>query len=90
MIARALVHRPRILLLDEPTSALDNTSQETVMNSLTNLNATRLVIAHRLSTIQHADRILVMDGGQIVQQGTYDQLVSVDGLFRDLTKRQLF
>jgi len=89
MIARALVHRPRILLLDEPTSALDNTSQEIVMNSLTNLNATRLVIAHRLSTIQHADRILVMDGGQIVQQGRYDELVGVDGLFRDLTKRQL-
>lgn len=89
MIARALVHHPRILLLDEPTSALDNTSQEIVMNSLTNLKATRLVIAHRLSTIQHADRILVMDNGEIVQQGTYDELVNMDGHFRDLTKRQL-
>lgn len=89
MIARALVHRPRILLLDEPTSALDNTSQDVVMTSLKHLNATRVVIAHRLSTIRSADRVFVMERGCIVQQGTYEQLIATPGPFADLAKRQL-
>lgn len=89
MIARALVHRPRILLLDEPTSALDNTSQDVVMTSLMNLNATRVVIAHRLSTIRSADRVFVMERGCVVQQGTYEELISNEGPFAELAKRQL-
>lgn len=89
MIARALVHRPRILLLDEPTSALDNSTQSTVMESIAHLNATRLVIAHRLSTVRSADRIIVLKQGRVVQEGTYDELISSDGAFADMARRQL-
>jgi len=89
MIARALAHRPNILLLDEPTSALDNTTQNVVMASLSHLNATRIVIAHRLSTIRSVDRVLVMDQGRLVQQGTFEELIAHDGAFADLAKRQL-
>ncbi|HJV03535.1 MAG TPA: NHLP bacteriocin export ABC transporter permease/ATPase subunit [Burkholderiaceae bacterium] len=89
MIARAIVHRPRILFFDEATSALDNQTQAVVSDSMAQLRATRVVIAHRLSTIVHADRILVMDGGQIVQSGTYAELLATDGLFADLARRQI-
>ncbi|MGH7649000.1 MAG: ATP-binding cassette domain-containing protein, partial [Gemmatimonadaceae bacterium] len=89
MIARAIVHRPRILLFDEATSALDNRTQATVSDSLTRLQATRIVIAHRLSTIRSADRIYVMERGRIVQSGTYQELLHQDGLFAELAKRQL-
>jgi ABC-type bacteriocin/lantibiotic exporter with double-glycine peptidase domain len=89
MIARAIVHRPRILFFDEATSALDNQTQAVVSNSMAQLRATRVVIAHRLSTIVHADRILVMADGQIVQSGTYAELLATEGLFADLARRQI-
>lgn len=89
MIARAIVGRPRILLFDEATSALDNHTQAVVSRSLENLQATRIVIAHRLSTIVKADKIFVMDKGTIVDSGTYDELISRDGIFRDLARRQM-
>ena len=89
MIARALVRRPRIVLFDEATSALDNRTQRIVSRSLENMKATRIVIAHRLSTVRHADRIYAMESGQIVQQGTYDQLANEPGLFARLIARQL-
>jgi NHLM bacteriocin system ABC transporter ATP-binding protein len=89
LIARAIVHKPRILFFDEATSALDNRTQAVVMESLGNLQATRIVIAHRLSTIIHADRILVLDKGRLVQSGTYDELVSQPGLFAQLATRQI-
>jgi len=89
LIARAIVHKPRLLFLDEATSALDNPSQALVSASLERLSATRVVIAHRLSTIVNADCIYVMDEGRIVQSGTYDQLMKQRGLFVDLAKRQL-
>jgi NHLM bacteriocin system ABC transporter ATP-binding protein len=90
MIARALVSRPRIVLFDEATSALDNPTQEIVAASTRELNATRVVIAHRLSTITDADRILVMEAGRIVQQGTYLELMAEkDGLFATLASAQL-
>lgn len=88
LIARALVNKPRIIFFDEATSALDNRTQATVSQSLDNLDVTRIVIAHRLSTIQNADRIIVMDAGQIVQVGTYQELINQRGLFSQLAKRQ--
>jgi ATP-binding cassette subfamily C protein len=88
LIARALVHRPRILLFDEATSALDNRTQEIVSQSLSRLKATRIVVAHRLSTILHADRIYVIEAGRVVEEGTYEELVSRGGLFARLAERQ--
>lgn len=89
LIARALVNNPQILFLDEATSALDNLNQAMVIDSLEKVGCTRLVIAHRLSTVINCDRILVMDGGKIVEQGTYDQLMDMKGLFYDLANRQI-
>ncbi|MGW1762868.1 NHLP bacteriocin export ABC transporter permease/ATPase subunit [Streptomyces sp. NPDC002073] len=90
MIARSLVARPRLVFFDEATSALDNPTQGLVAESTRRLNATRIVIAHRLSTVVDADRIVVMDRGRIVQQGTYEQLVAeTDGLFARLAGPQM-
>ena len=85
-IARALLRDPRILLLDEATSALDTESERLVQAALEELMRERtvLVIAHRLSTVQHADRILVFEGGRIVQQGRHDELVGAEGPYRRL------
>nr|MDA8324111.1 ATP-binding cassette domain-containing protein [Actinomycetota bacterium] len=90
MIARALVSRPRMIFFDEATSALDNPAQQVIAESTRRLNATRIVIAHRLSTVSEADKIIVLDGGQIVQQGTYDDLIADhDGVFARLATWQL-
>ncbi|MFC4424625.1 ABC transporter ATP-binding protein [Deinococcus navajonensis] len=85
-MARALLKDPRILILDEATSALDNESEALVQAALDTLmrGRTTFVIAHRLSTVRGADRILVMDGGQIVQEGTHETLLAAGGLYRDL------
>ena len=90
LIARALIHQPRVLFFDEATSALDNRTQEIVTQSTRNMAATRLVIAHRLSTIIDADRIVVMNGGSVEQEGTFAELMNQpDGLFFRLASRQL-
>jgi NHLM bacteriocin system ABC transporter ATP-binding protein len=89
LIARAVVGRPRILLFDEATSALDNRTQAAVSQAIEHLRATRIVIAHRLSTVRNADKIVVVQAGKIVQQGTFDELMDVDGPFRLLATRQL-
>ena len=89
LIARAIVHRPRIILFDEATSALDNRTQEVVSRSLEGLKATRIVIAHRLSTILNADRIYVFDSGRIVEEGTYQDLSRRGGPFTRLVERQV-
>jgi ATP-binding cassette subfamily C protein len=89
LIARAIAARPRLLYFDEATSALDNETQAIVSESLKQLKATRIAIAHRLSTIVDADRIYVLHGGQIVQSGTYRELMQQDGPFRELAARQL-
>ncbi len=89
MIARAIVHKPRMLFMDEATSALDNRTQNIVSESLDRLQATRIVIAHRLSTVINADRIFVMEDGVIVETGTYSELIEKDGLFSKLAKRQI-
>ena len=89
MIARAIVHKPRLLFMDEATSALDNRTQTIVSESLDRLQATRIVIAHRLSTVINADRIYVLDNGAIAEVGTYQELMEKEGLFSKLAKRQI-
>ncbi len=89
MIARAIVSRPRILIFDEATAALDNRTQAIVNESLRKLNSTRVVVAHRLSTIQDADRIYVVDRGEIVEVGGYKELIASDGLFAKMARRQM-
>lgn len=89
MIASAIVNKPRILFFDEATSALDNKSQAVIRQSLEKLKATRVVIAHRISTIKDADRIFVLQNGRIVQTGTYEELMSREGYFRELAGRQM-
>jgi len=89
IIAGALINNPRIIYFDEATSALDNRTQQIVTDSLDNLNVTRVVIAHRLSTIMNADKIYVLDRGKIVQSGTYSELISEDGVFKKMAKRQI-
>ncbi len=88
LIARAIINRPRMIFFDEATSALDNRTQAIVGESLARLNATRIVIAHRLSTIEQADRIYVMERGRVVQSGRYAALISRDGPFAELARRQ--
>lgn len=88
MIARAIAPKPRILMFDEATSALDNITQKTVSDSLEKLKCTRIVIAHRLSTIKQCDRIIVLDKGHIVEDGTYDELIENNGFFAELVERQ--
>ncbi|MGN1423892.1 MAG: ATP-binding cassette domain-containing protein, partial [Oscillospiraceae bacterium] len=88
MIARAVAPKPKILILDKATSALDNITQKKIADSLDSLKCTRIVIAHRLSTIRHCDRIIVLDGGKIIEDGTYEQLIEQGGFFAELVERQ--
>ena len=90
-IARALLKDPPILILDEATSSLDAESESLVQDALERLMARRtsLVIAHRLSTVRNADRVVVLDGGQVIETGTHHQLMDVDGLYRRLVSKQL-
>jgi len=89
-IARAVMANPPILILDEATSALDSHSERLVQEAITKLmeNRTSLVIAHRLSTIQHADEILVIEKGQIVERGTHSELVTRNGVYQSLRAMQ--
>ena len=91
-IARAVLANPPIMLLDEATSALDTESERLVQDALNNLmkNRTSLVIAHRLSTIQNADKIIVLENGEIVEEGTHPELILKDGLYKRLTDMQTF
>ena len=89
VLARALMHQPRILFLDEATSAMDNVSQKAVKKNMDALGITRISIAHRLSTVMDCDRILVMDHGQIVEQGNFQELMDQNGLFASMARRNL-
>jgi ATP-binding cassette subfamily B protein/subfamily B ATP-binding cassette protein MsbA len=90
-IARAVLADPRILILDEATSNLDTESERLIQKSLKSLvkGRTSFVIAHRLSTIVDADRIVVVEGGQIVETGTHQELVAVSGRYRQMVRQQM-
>jgi ABC-type bacteriocin/lantibiotic exporter with double-glycine peptidase domain len=89
-LARALIHDPSVLVLDESTSALDSSTERTVMDTLRALRATRIIVAHRLSTIIHADRIVVMDEGRVVETGTHHELIAKGGTYAALVADQSF
>ncbi len=88
LIARAVAPKPKILMFDEATSALDNITQKQVSDALDNMKCTRIVIAHRLSTIRQCDRIIVLDKGKIIEDGTYEELLGLNGYFAELVERQ--
>ena len=89
-IARAVLKNPPILILDEATSSLDTESERIVQEAINSLmqNRTCLVIAHRLSTVKHADEILVMEKGKIMERGTHAELITHDGIYRKLVDMQ--
>jgi ABC-type multidrug transport system fused ATPase/permease subunit len=90
-LARALANRPSLLLLDEPTSALDSVSEQAIQQTLRDLHGkvTIIVVAHRLSTIVDADRILVLESGRVMAEGTHESLMHVGGVYRELFKAQV-
>lgn len=88
LIARAIVSQPKILILDEATSSLDNITQENLIHSLEKLNCTKIIVAHRLSTIQLCDKIIMVNNGQIIEEGTYESLIDKNGMFYDFVLRQ--
>jgi len=89
-IARAILARPRILILDEATSSVDTVTELLIQDALDRLLADRtaLVIAHRLSTVRHADLICVVEDGRISERGTHDELLATGGLYWELYQRQ--
>ena len=88
LMARALIRKPRIIFLDEATSALDNISQYRIAQNLARMKCTRITIAHRMSTIRQCNRIIVLAGGRVAEDGSYDDLVAKGGLFSEIIKRQ--
>lgn len=88
LIARAVAPKPGILMLDEATSALDNLTQKHISDALDRMKCTRIVIAHRLSTIRQCDRIIMLDQGKIVEDGTYEELLAAHGAFAEMVERQ--
>ena len=89
VLARALYHEPRLLLLDEATSAMDNAAQARVRENLDRLGMTRVTVAHRLSTIRDCDRILVLEKGELAEEGSFDELLARDGLFARMARRNM-
>ena len=89
LIARALLDHPKVLILDEATSALDNVTQKKVLENIGKLNSTVVMVAHRLSTVKDFDRIVLMEKGQIAEEGTYQELIERNGRFAKLVEKQM-
>ena len=89
LIARAFATKPAVMILDEATSALDNITQKKVLDAVYAEKCTVLMVAHRLSTVMGCDRIFVMEGGHIVEEGTYDELIAENGAFAQLVRKQI-
>ena len=90
-IARAFIKTPKILLLDDCLSAVDTETEEQILNNLAKIskNRTTLIVSHRISSVKNADHIVVLEKGQIIQQGTHNQLIAEDGYYKALYKKQL-
>lgn len=90
-LARAIIKNPSILILDDSFSAVDTQTEEKILGNIKSLtkDISTIIISHRISTIKSADQILYLDGGRIVERGTHDELISLNGLYRDLYKKQL-
>ena len=90
-LARAELVKPQLMLLDEATSTLDPATEKTILSASTRLmsNRTSVIVAHRLATAAQADRILVMDGGRIVETGNHDELLAREGIYADLWKHSV-
>jgi NHLM bacteriocin system ABC transporter ATP-binding protein len=88
VLAAAIARNPRLVVLDEATSALDSVTQAQVSEAFDGLQVTRIVVAHRLSTIRNATKVVVLDAGRVVQEGTFEELASVPGIFQNMVLRQ--
>lgn len=88
LLARAFAKKPSVIILDEATSALDNLTQKRVLDSIYASDATVIMVAHRLSTVMECDKIFCLEGGRIREEGTYEELMDLNGIFKELVKRQ--
>ena len=90
-IARAIIKEPQVLIFDDCLSAVDTRTEEEILNNLSRImkDKTSILIAHRVSTIKNADRILVLDNGEIIEQGTHNKLMALKGVYFDLFEKQL-
>jgi ATP-binding cassette subfamily B protein len=90
-IARAVLVDPRILILDDALSAVDTYTEEEILHRLSEVmrQRTSIIVSHRVSTVRHADQIVVLDQGRIAERGTHDQLLTRDGLYAELYRKQL-